>query len=258
MKTISFGSLKGGTGKSSLALLTARRLASAGKKVLVVDFDINNSASFVLTPDNLSQLDPQNRKHLAAALQSENLLDFVIPSKFQNIDLIRSSLYLVDLRTLSTNRFRNLIKGIPDDTYDFVIVDTPPTYDNLVLNAYEGSDSVITPVLLNQFDFNTANFLAAKLKTETSIFENWKIVVNQWSYLCDNPNSSEHDYVELFNQYFSNILNSHLPYTRLIKSVIDRQETVTDSQRFEKIKIAITSFVSEISGVDFSCVQGGF
>ena len=69
MKTISFGSLKGGTGKSSLALLTARRLASAGKKVLVVDFDINNSASFVLTPDNLSQLDPQNRKHLAALRQ---------------------------------------------------------------------------------------------------------------------------------------------------------------------------------------------
>lgn len=258
MITISFGSLKGGTGKSSLALLTARRLASAGKKVLVVDFDINNSSSFVLTPDNLPELDPQNRKHLAAGLQSENLLDFCIPSKFENIDLIRSSLYLVDLRTISTNRFKNLLKEFPDDKYDFIIIDTAPTYDNLVLSAYEGSDVIVTPVLLNQFDFNTTHFLAGKLRTETSVFENWKIVFNQWSYLCDNPTSSEHDYVELFEQYFNNILQSHLPYTRLIKSAIDRQETITDAQRFDKLKKAINSFVTEISGVDFDGIQEGF
>ena len=258
MKTISFGSLKGGTGKSSLALLTARRLASAGKKVLVVDFDINNSTSFVLTPDNLSDYDPQNRKHLATALQGENLLDFTIKSNLENIDLIRSSLYLVDLRTISTNRFKNLLKGIPDDKYDFTIIDTAPTYDNLVLSAYEGSDCIITPVLLNQFDFNTANFLSGKLRTETSVYENWKIVVNQWNFMCDNPASSEHQYIDLFSAYFTNILKSHLPYTRLIKSVIDRQEVISSAQKFEKLKNSINAFVTEITGVEFDEVSGGF
>lgn len=258
MKTISFGSLKGGTGKSSLALLTARRLASAGKKILVVDFDINNSISFVLTPENLPELDPQNRKHIAAALQSENLLDYVIPSKITNINLLRSSLYLVDLRTISTNRFKNLLKEIPDDKYDFCIIDTAPTYDNLVLSAYEGSDIIISPTLLNQFDFNTTHFLSGKLRTETSVFENWKIVFNQWNFMCDNPASAEYQYIKLFSAYFTNIIKSHLPYTRLIKSAIDRQELITSAQKFERLKNSINAFVTEITGVEFDEVSGGF
>lgn len=258
MKTISFGSLKGGTGKSSLALLAARRLASAGKKVLAVDFDINNSTSFVLTPENLPELDPQNRKHIAAALQSENLLDYVIPSKIENIDLLRSSLYLVDLRTISTNRFKNLLKEIPNDRYDYVIIDTAPTYDNLVLSAYEGSDIIVTPTLLNQFDFNTTHFLSGKLRTETSVFENWKIVFNQWTYTCDNPNSAESDYINLFGAYFNNIMAAHLPFTRLIKSAIDRQELITSAHKFERLKNSINAFVSELTGISFENIEGGF
>lgn len=261
MRVITFGSLKGGTGKSSLALLAARRIASAGKKVLVVDFDINNSTSFSLSPDNeyLSQIDPQNRKHLAAALQSENLMDYVIPSLFENIDLIRSSLYLVDLRTLSQFRFKNLINTIPEGTYDYIIVDTAPTYDNLVLNAYEGSDIIVTPVLLNQFDYNTANFLCAKLRAETSVFQNWKILVNRWNYLCDNPTSAEHDYVTLFNNSFpGKMLTSHITETRIVKSVIDRQEEISDAHRFEKLKSNLDSFLFEITGIDFTTIKEKF
>lgn len=254
MLVITFGSLKGGTGKSSLALLTARRIASTGRKVLVVDFDINDSTSFTLTPhDKIQELDPGNRKHLAAALQGEKLTDYIIPSSYTNIDLIRSSLYLVDLRTISINRFKNLLKTIPEDLYDYVIVDTAPTYDNLVLNAYEASNIIITPVLLNQFDFNTANFLCNKLRIETSVEENWKLLVNQWNYYCDNPNSDEHDYIDLFNTYFSDkLLKSHINSTRLIKSLIDRNSQMTTALKFEKLRQNIDSFVSEITGIDFS------
>lgn len=258
MCVITIGSMKGGTGKTTLTLLTARRLASAGKKVLVIDSDYNDSSSFALAPDNsiLKTLDPQNRKHLAAALQSDNLLDFVIPSVYENIDLIRSSLYLVDLRTLPINRLSNLLKLIPEGTYDYILIDTAPTYDNIVLNAYEGSDIIVTPVLLNQFDYRCADFLSRKLRVETSNFSNWKILVNKWNYLCDNPNSSEHDYIKLLQEKFpSQILSSHIIDTKIVKSAIDRQEEISDAQKFEKIKASINSFVSEITGIDFSNVK---
>ena len=39
MKTICFSSIKGGTGKSSLCILTANYAASAGYRVLVADLD---------------------------------------------------------------------------------------------------------------------------------------------------------------------------------------------------------------------------
>jgi len=45
MKTICFSSIKGGTGKSSLCILTANYAASAGYRVLVADLDIQNSVT---------------------------------------------------------------------------------------------------------------------------------------------------------------------------------------------------------------------
>ena len=47
---ISFTSIKGGTGKTHIAILLAKALAAAGKKVLLIDSDLNNSlSSFCLT-----------------------------------------------------------------------------------------------------------------------------------------------------------------------------------------------------------------
>ena len=45
MKTISFSSIKGGTGKTSLCILTANYAASASYRVLVADLDLQNSFS---------------------------------------------------------------------------------------------------------------------------------------------------------------------------------------------------------------------
>lgn len=176
MKIITFGSLKGGVSKTTTALLSAYCLAKAGKKILFIDGDINNSSSWTLTPENKNELDPQNRKHIAAALQGENLLDYVIPSNTEGIDLIPSSLYLVDLRTINQNRFKSLVKSATlhfslAEKYDYIIIDTAPTYDNITMMFYEASDIIITPTLLSQFDFNTALFLNNKIQTETSVYE---------------------------------------------------------------------------------------
>ena len=46
MKVVTYSSIKGGVGKSSIAAMTANCLAASGKKVLVIDMDVNNSMSF--------------------------------------------------------------------------------------------------------------------------------------------------------------------------------------------------------------------
>lgn len=254
MKTITFGSLKGGVSKTTTALLCAYCLAKAGKKILFIDGDINNSSSWTLSPENKNALDPQNRKHIAAALQGENLLDFVIPSNTEGIDLIPSSLYLVDLRTINQNRFKSLVKSATlhfslAEKYDYIIIDTAPTYDNITMMFYEASDLIITPTLLSQFDYNTALFLNNKIQTETNVYENWKLLFVGWNRRFEEKQiGGQTDYQKLFESTFSNILSARIPWTTAAKNRIDRQMLVGNSKKSATLHFSIIQLCEEICG----------
>lgn len=254
MKTITFGSLKGGVSKTTTALLCAYCLAKAGKKILFIDGDINNSSSWTLSPENKNELDPQGRKHIAAALQGENLLDFVIPSNTEGIDLIPSSLYLVDLRTINQNRFKSLVKSATlhfslAEKYDYIIIDTAPTYDNITMMFYEASDLIITPTLLSQFDYNTALFLNNKLLTETNVYENWKLLFVGWNRRFEEKQiGGQTDYQRLFENTFSNILSARIPWTTAAKNRIDRQMLIGKSNKSATLHFSIIQLCEEISG----------
>lgn len=258
MKTITFGSLKGGVTKTTTALLTAYCLAKCGKRVCFIDGDINNSSTWTLSPENKSELDPQNRRHIASALQGENLLDYIIPSNTVNIDLIPSSLYLVDLRTINQNRFKNLIRtnGELQKRYDFLIIDTAPTYDNITMMFYEASDLIITPSLLSQFDYNTALFLNNKLQTETNVFANWKLLFVGWNKRYEEKQiGGQTDYQNLFQSTFSNILSTRIPWTTAAKNRIDRQELIGFSKKSATLRSAVISLCEEISGEELLCEE---
>ena len=78
MKIVTFGSIKGGVGKTSMAAMTANCLAAAGFKVLVIDMDWNNSLSFYYLDKEGAEM--AREKNIAlepermTAEQKENLL----------------------------------------------------------------------------------------------------------------------------------------------------------------------------------------
>ena len=98
MNVITLSSLKGGVGKSSITIQLANCLGMAGKKVLVIDMDLNNSvSSYYLTDETKENI---GSKNIADALSKNGnkLADFTVPTQRRNVDLIASSLYLIDLR----------------------------------------------------------------------------------------------------------------------------------------------------------------
>ena len=260
MKIITLGSLKGGVTKTTTALLTAYCLSKCGKNSLFIDGDINNSSTWTLSPENRSEIDPQNRKHIAAALQGDNLLDYVIPSNTPGIDLIPSSLYLVDLRTINQNRFKNLVRNNAElqARYDYIIIDTAPTYDNITMMFYEASDIIITPTLLSQFDYNTALFLDGKLRTETNVRDNWKLLFVGWNKRYEEKQiGGQTDYQNLFQDTFTNIMSSKIPWTTAAKNRIDRQELIGLSKKSATLRSAVISLCEEITGEELT-VEGAF
>lgn len=254
MKVITFGSMKGGTGKSSTSILVANYLAAAGYKICVIDMDLNNSCSFTY----LNEQDATGQKNIAVALQSADLSAHTRPTAIENLDIIESSLYLVDLRSMPINRLSIKINTL--SAYDFVIIDTSPAYDNLLLAAMDAADIIITPVLLTQYDFNTARFLASKLQSETSFFNKWYLTINGYNkYFEKFENSSQADYLSLFTLNFENFLpsNCFLPWTTQVRRYIDRGEKLKNTDRYKKLRDSVMHLSQTISNTT-QIVEGEF
>lgn len=252
MKTITFYSLKGGTGKSSTANMVANCLASTGKKVLMIDLDINGSTSILKVPLNFKEYDPLGNKHIAAALQSEtDFFKYAIPSTYENIDIMRSSLHLIDLRLISTFKLKNILeRDEKSNPYDYLIIDTPATYDNFTLMATEASDSVVIPVLPSKMDFNTTVKTLKKLKEETQSFEKCRIFFNQWKYSFEERQiKSQSDYQQLFEKHFQQkVLKTRIPFTSLMRQCTDRELKLGSAKNHQQFKNAIINLTEEIIG----------
>lgn len=251
MLTMTLSAIKGGVGKSSLTIATANILGNAGYKVLVMDLDIQNSVSFYYL-DDLSIVE---QKNIALALQEKNLIEHIVPTHIPNVEIIPSSFFLVDLRALSEHRLKNLMHQI-EEKYDFCLIDTAPTYDNIVLNAINSSDVIITPVQLSQFNYKGAGFYREKLATETDKLSNWHIIINSFAdFSRGNSNSLTSQYLELFQSEFDNILPVQIPRSSLIQRYIDTGETISTASRKKQLFEALKRLVEIICHVDLSNLE---
>ena len=130
---ITFPGMKGGAGKSTDAVLLANNLAARGFRVLFFDMGTNSSATIYCTPGMADEFPTQNVAE-----------GYAVKSRIPNVDIVPSSLRLFDIRP---GDYHALKKTLPDGKYDFVVIDTAPTYDNLVMNALYAADCIFTPPL---------------------------------------------------------------------------------------------------------------
>lgn len=168
--TICFTNNKGGSGKSTSCGNLGYELAAAGKKVLLIDGDmqLNLSLSFF---DEERVLDMAGaEKNLYKAIRNKkDLKDYIVPTAYENLDLIPSSTLMsqveYELFTMMQREFilRKCLHTIKEEkNYDYILIDAPPTLGTWVINILCASDYVIVPVeaspwglfgLANMFDF---------------------------------------------------------------------------------------------------------
>lgn len=128
MKIIAISSFKGGTAKTSTALHIGSALSKFHKKkVLLIDFDAQANLTTGLG------FDPDENDSLAPVLQGEKKLSEVIKStSIARLDLIPADTWLERVEVtgnLAADRYsheklRDLLLPL---TYDFIIIDTPPS-----------------------------------------------------------------------------------------------------------------------------------
>jgi len=169
----------------------------------------------------------------------------ILPSVYPGIDLLASSLDLVKLRAIGDRTLLRILVS-SDLSYDFLFIDTAPTYDNLVLNALNAADLIITPVAFSQFDYKGALFYEAQLRRETDKLLAWRLLFNfHRPARTDNPDALRNQYESLFRDSFGDLIAPiAIPDTALIRRSIDAGERITPSQAKAPLHAAIASLAA--------------
>lgn len=157
MKIVTVGNQKGGVGKTTSTMNLGVALKELGKRVLLIDFDPQNSLSIYLNHDgdDRNTIDDLISKFLF--LQTINLTDYIKISENDEIEYIPSSPYLsVVEKQMETRLAREMILNeiLADDffkQYDYILIDTSPSISTLMTNALATSTDIIIPVQSQYF-----------------------------------------------------------------------------------------------------------
>ncbi|MFJ1522335.1 MULTISPECIES: ParA family protein [Spiroplasma] len=156
MKMISFAVKKGGVGKTTLCKNVAYKLAIDGAKVLLIDLDPQATLS-----SNFSNNNYDYKKNIIPLITNPSLItiDKIIQStKYKNIDIIVGGEEINSTTTLINTfyksekdkyLFSDLIYEINEkifDSYDYILIDYPPTIQELAISFLMLSDLIIAPL----------------------------------------------------------------------------------------------------------------
>jgi chromosome partitioning protein len=145
---------KGGVGKTTTAVNVAAAMASNGLRVLVIDLDPQGNASTALGIDHHADIPSSydvlvEETALADVIVAVDGIDglWCVPA---TIDLAGAEIELVSLVARESRLRKSLTAHLAalaeNASYDYVLIDCPPSLGLLTVNALVGGDEVFIPI----------------------------------------------------------------------------------------------------------------
>lgn len=212
---------KGGVGKTTTSINLAAGLARLGKKVLLIDMDPQSNAS--------SGLGIRKDRTIYHVLIGESTVSEIItPTSINNLSLLPANSHLVggEVEFIDIPRREYLLRDAlstfkaKDKSFDYTIMDLPPSLSLLTINALTAADGFIVPL---QCEYYALEGLSQLLNTTSLIKKNF----NQKLAMCgivltmfDVRNKLSHQIVAEAKNYFED---------KVFKTVIPRNIKLSEA-----------------------------
>lgn len=146
-RIIAIANQKGGVGKSTTAINLSACLAEKGKKVLTIDMDPQGNTTSGLGVDKESL---ENTVY-ELILGESGVNDCIINLSIENLSIIPSNVNLAgaEIELIGMEEKEYILKKAIDqikDSYDFILIDCPPSLNLLTINAMTTAKSVLVPI----------------------------------------------------------------------------------------------------------------
>jgi chromosome partitioning protein len=168
MQIISVINQKGGVGKTTTVINLAAGLTQLNKKILVIDLDPQGNATTGL---GLSNVDNSSDTIYGVLNGTREINDIIKKTQFENLDIVTSNVDLsgLEVETADDSNRAFILKAklgayLKDSrrSYDYVIIDCPPSLSLLTVMALVCSNSLLVPL---QTEFFALEGLTQLMKT---------------------------------------------------------------------------------------------
>ncbi len=153
---------KGGVGKTTTTINLGTAMAACGANVLIIDMDPQGNLSTGMGVEKVKR----EKGIYNILIDNLSINDAVIKTEIPNLNLIPSNEDLLGIDIELSNesdRVMRLKKALEDlNSYDYILLDCPPSLSLLTLNALVASTGALVPL---QAEFYALEGLSQLLKT---------------------------------------------------------------------------------------------